>query len=96
MNSTAVQVGLPFIVIPVSTTNHAMSMTVTYQLQYTGGIKDTHTKTVSIGSIAFAQNTQYIITATISPQAIKFDASALNNWTDDPIAIELQENPTTP
>ena len=92
LNSTAVQVGLPFIVVPVSTTNHAMSMTVTYQLQYTGGIKDTHTKTVSIGSIAFAQNTQYIITATISPQAIKFDASALNNWTDDPIAIELQED----
>lgn len=81
-----------FIVVPVSTTNHAMSMTVTYQLQYTDGIKDTHTKTVSIGSIAFAQNTQYIITATISPQAIKFDASALNNWTDDPIAIELQED----
>ena len=85
-----------FIVVPVSTTNHAMSMTVTYQLQYTDGIKDTHTKTVSIGSIAFAQNTQYIITATISPQAIKFDASALNNWTDDPIAIELQEDSTTP
>ena len=81
-----------FIVVPVSTTNHAMSMTVTYQLQYTDGIKDTHTKTVDIGSIAFAQNTQYIITATISPQAINFEASALNNWTDDPIAIELQED----
>ena len=87
-----------FIVVPGSTatTSHAMSMTVTYQLQYSDDIVDTHTKTVSIGSIAFAQNTQYIITATISPQAIKFDASALNNWTDDPIAIELQEDSTTP
>lgn len=83
-----------FIVVPGSTvtTSHAMNMTVTYQLQYSDDIKDTHTKTVSIGSIAFAQNTQYIITATISPQAINFEASALNNWTDDPIAIELQED----
>lgn len=87
-----------FIVVPGSTvtTSHAMNMTVTYQLQYSDGIKDTHTKTVSIGSIPFAQNTQYIITATISPQAINFEASALNNWTDDPIAIELQEDSTTP
>ena len=87
-----------FIVVPGSTatTSHAMNMTVTYQLQYSDGIKDTHTKTVDIGSIAFAQNTQYIITATISPQAINFEASALNNWTDDPIAIELQEDSTTP
>ena len=87
-----------FIVVPGSTatTSHAMNMTVTYTLQYSDDIEDTHTKTVSIGSIAFAQNTQYIITATISPQAINFEASALNNWSDDPIAIELQEDLTTP
>ena len=88
VTTTAAQIGKTFIVAPVTASGvgeeHIFGIKVDYTIKYNDDLTETSTAYGVIGGGATtykpAQNTNYIITLIINPEAIEFCVDKINDW----------------